>query len=595
VIEKNFNPDVLDVKFSDMLSKLNDIKISNSHSPLNIAFLRNITIEPLMPFFEYQCLTKGIKANTYICDFDNIMQDILDENSKLYEHEPKIIFIFIKLEEIASKFYLQFSELSSTQINKHINDIVNIYKSMFDAIRERSNALIVFNNFEINPFPSEGILDSQKINGLANTIRRLNQELLSLKDTYNGILLLDLDLIVSKIGFINFQNNMQWHMSKMPFSNLAMRHISSEATKYITALKGDTKKCIILDCDNTLWGGVVGEDGVKGIALDQNHPGSYFIKFQKDLLNLKSQGILLAICSKNNEADVISVFRDNENMVLKENDFSCMKINWSLKPNNIKEIAKDLNIGLQHIIFVDDSDFEIEMVNELLPEVTAILVPKNLSELNNIFDNKGYFDKIQDSELDSNRTEMYLAERKRKKELSSKSNLEDYYNSLGIEARVGIMDLSDLPRVAQLTQKTNQFNLTTIRYAEQDIEALSKSKDSDILTLKANDKFGAYGLIGVAVLRYSENTLIIDSFLLSCRAIGRGLEVVLLEECINQAHNKKMKLVSGLFSKTQKNSQVEYFFDNHGFDTETKEASKKTYLCKINNLNVTSPEHIKVL
>ena len=189
-----------------------------------------------------------------------------------------------------------------------------------------------------------------------------------LKNSYSGILLLDLDMVASRIGFINFQNNMQCHMSKMPFSNLEMRHISSEAAKYVTASEGDTKKCIVLDCDNTLWGGVVGEDGTNGITLDQNHPGSYYIKFQKDLLNLKSQGVLLAICSKNNESDVLSVFQDNENMVLKEIFFLC-KINWNLKPDNIKEIA-NLNIGLQHIVFIDDSDFEIKMVTELLPEVT---------------------------------------------------------------------------------------------------------------------------------------------------------------------------------------------------------------------------------
>lgn len=593
--EKIFNSDVLDVKFSDMLSKVRDNDASDSHSRLNLAFLRNITIEPLIPFFKYQCMTKGVKANTYVCDFDNIMQDVLDKNSRLYKHDPKIIFIFIKLEEIAPKLCLQFPELNSTQVTKHIEDIISYYKTMLDSIRSVSNALIVFNNFEANPFPSEGILDSQKIDGLANTIRRLNQDLLILKNKYSGILVLDLDMVASRIGLINFHSNMQWHMSKMPFSNLAMRHISSEAVKYVIASNGGTKKCIILDCDNTLWGGIVGEDGANGIVLDQNHPGSYFIKFQKDLQNLKSQGVLLAICSKNNESDVLSVFRDNENMVLKENDFSCMKINWNLKPDNIKEIAKDLNIGLQHIVFVDDSDFEIEMVTKLLPEVTTVLVPKNLSMLNNIFDGKGYFDKIQDSSVDSNRTEMYLAESKRKKELESKSNLEDYYRSLEIEARVGIMDSTDLPRVAQLTQKTNQFNLTTIRYSEQDIDVLSQAKYSDIITLKAHDKFGEYGLIGVAILRYIEAISEIDTFLLSCRAIGRGLEDVMLEKCIEQAKTKEMKLISGSFSKTKKNSQVEYFFETNGFDLKIEESSKKEYLCKIDSLNIVSPKHIKVL
>ena len=282
-------------------------------------------------------------------------------------------------------------------------------------------------------------------------------------------------------------------------------------------------------------------------------------------------------------------------MILSKNDFSSMKINWDLKPENIKEIAQELNIGLQHIVFVDDSDFEIEMVKELLPDVASVLVPKNLSELKYIFDDKGYFDKLQHSSVDSNRTEMYYAESQRKKELESTSNLKDYYSSLEIVARVGAIDPSDIARVAQLTQKTNQYNLTTLRYTEQEIDVLYQSEESDIVTLKADDKFGTYGLIGVAILRYKKEGLEIDSFLLSCRAIGRALEEVLFEECIKQGKKKGARFVTGLFSKTKKNSQVECFFENHGFDIKTKEPFKKIYLCDINMVDITSPEHIQVL
>ncbi len=587
--------DVLDVKYSEMLLKLRDSNLTDSDSKVNIAFLRNITIEPMIPFFKYQCMTKRINTDIYLCDFDNIMQDVLDENSGLYEHNPKIIFIFIKLELIASRLCLEFPRLSPTEIANHIDDVINYYQVMLDSLREKSDALIVFNNFELNPFPSGGILDSQKINGSFNSIKHLNEKLLSLKNKYQGVLILDLEIVATRIGFINYQNNMQWHMSKMPFSNLAMRNISSEASKYVIAAEGDTKKCIILDCDNTLWGGIVGEDGSNGIIIDQNHPGSYFTQFQKDLLNLKSQGILLAICSKNNHDDVLSVFHDNENMILKENDFSSMKINWDLKPDNIKEIAQELNIGLQHIVFIDDSDFEIEMMRELLPDVTSILVPKNLSLLKNIFDGKGYFDKLQDSNVDANRTEMYHAESKRKKELESTANINDFYYSLKIVARFQILDLSDVPRVAQLTQKTNQFNLTTIRYTEQEIDVLRQSEESDVLTLKADDKYGTYGLIGVAILRYKEKALEIDSFLLSCRAIGRGLEEVLFGACINQGKKKGMKTVIGSFSRTKKNAQVENFYENHGVNLETQRSSKKTYLCNIDNVDIKSPAHIEIL
>jgi FkbH-like protein len=585
--------DILDIKFSCMLSKLRDFESMGTQSSTKIAFLRNITIEPLLPFIRYQCMTNGIKTDAYICDFDNIMQDILDANSGLYAHNPKIIFIFIKLDHIASKLYLQFPKLNSSEISVQIENVLKYYKDMLDALRSRTNALIILNTFEVNPFPSGGISDSQKLEGETNIIRTLNRKLLKLTNKYIGISIIDFDLICSRIGFVNFQNNMQWHMSKMPFSNLALKHIATEAAKFIIASEGNIKKCIIVDCDNTLWGGVVGEDGDNGILLDQTHPGSYFLQFQKDLLNLKSHGILLAICSKNNEADVLSVFINNENMILKDKDFSCMKINWDLKVNNIKQISKELNIGLQHIIFVDDSDFEVEMVRELIPEVSCILVPKNLSQLKYIFDGKGYFDKLQVSNEDSNRTEMYLAENLRSKELASFTSINDYYKNLKIVAKARKLNDSDITRVAQLTQKTNQFNLTTIRYSEQEIKMLMQSNESQVITLKAEDKFGAYGLIGVAILRFKDNYCEIDTLLMSCRAIGRGLEEILFNECIKQIKVKVVDVVYGRFSKTKKNIQVKNFFEDHGFSIKKRDTTQKLYYCDINNINISLPAHIK--
>ena len=589
------NPDVLDIKFSEMLSKVRLLSHDSSLSTVNIAFLRNMTIEPIMPFFQYQCFRYAVKANIYTCDYDNIMQDVLNPQSGLYEHNPKIIFIFIKLEQIAPKFYLNCSAPTMDHTLNSINEVISYYKFMLDAIRMNTDALVVLNSFEIPTFPFKGILDSQKNEGEVNSVRKLNSKLVSLLKENQGALLIDFDLICSRIGSANYYDNMQWHMSKMPFSNLAMRNIAAESSKYVIASEGQTKKCIILDCDNTLWGGVVGEDGENGILIDQNHPGSYFLQFQKDLLTLKSQGVLLAICSKNNEIDVLSALRNNDNIVLKEHDFSCMKINWELKTDNIKNIARELNIGSQHIVFVDDSEFEIEMVRKLLPEVSSILIPKNLSKLKNIFDGKGYFDKLQESEIDFQRTQMYRSENSRKKELNSSSNIEDYYSSLGIIAKVSTIDDKDVARVAQLTQKTNQFNLTTRRYTEKEITTLQQSDDSDIVTLKAEDKFGAYGLIGVAILKYREGSFEIDTFLMSCRAIGRKLEEILFNECINQGKLNFAKVCDASFIKTEKNMQVEYFLEEHGFEVQQGDLSKKIYRCELGKIHSVVPSHIQCL
>ena len=303
-----------------------------------------------------------------------------------------------------------------------------------------------------------------------------------------------------------------------------------------------------------------------------------FYGVSKILLNFKSKGILLAICSKNNESDVLSILNKHENMVLSERDFSSMRINWDLKTKNIEEIAAELNIGLQHMVFVDDSEFEVEMVKEILPEVTAILVPKNISKLRYIFDGKGYFDNLQESELDSQRTEMYASENLRKKELVKATNLADYYKSLEINSKITKIQQSDVARVTQLTQKTNQFNLTTIRYTENEIISFMDSDDSDVLVLRAEDRFGPYGLIGVAILNYKEKDLIIDSFLMSCRAIGRGLEEILLKECIKLAKQNNIEFIEAAYIKTLKNVLVEKFYENHGFKLKKQNENEKIFI-----------------
>ncbi len=587
-------PNVIDVKYSEMVTMLRDFEPREFQNNLNVAFLRNITVEPLIPFFQYQCYANAIRTNIYTCDFDNIMQEVLDAKSSLYDHQPGVIFIFISLEQIAPDLCLRFPTLSSGEVTKHIENVVEHYALIIDAVRRHSEALIVFNNFEVNAFPSGGILDSQNGEGEGNSTRHLNSRLVSLIEQHHGVMLIDLALVSSRVGFLNYQNNMQWNMSKMPFSTLAMRHIAFEASKYITASEGHTKKCIVVDCDNTLWGGVVGEDGVDGIHLDQHHPGSFFLQFQRDLLNVKSQGVLLAICSKNNEADVLSVFENNPNMILKEEDFAARRINWNLKTENIKEIAEDLNLGLQHFVFIDDSEFEIEMVKDQLPEVASLLVPKNLSELRSVFQWKGFFDKLQETSIDSNRTELYRAENQRKSQLKSSATIDDYYQSLELVAQVESLNPSDVPRVAQLTQKTNQFNLTTIRYSEQEIEALRRATDSEVVTLKAEDRFGAYGLIGVAILACKHGKLEICSFLMSCRAIGRGLEEVLFTECIKWGKTKGASCVIGSFGLTPKNGQVENFFSEHGFNIEEKTPSITRYRSEIDLVQIVLPEYIRL-
>tara|TARA_B100001057_G_C22851013_1_gene950962 strand:- start:2161 stop:3321 length:1161 start_codon:yes stop_codon:yes gene_type:complete len=381
-------------------------------------------------------------------------------------------------------------------------------------------------------------------------------------------------------------------MSKNPFSTIALRHIAFECVKYISSLKGLSKKCIVLDCDNTLWGGVLGEDGLNNLKCGKEYPGSFFLNFQKKLLQLKNNGVLLALNSKNNYDDVIDALENHSEIILKKRDFAAMRINWNDKAKNLIEISHELNISLDHMIFIDDSSFEIGLVNKTLPNVEIIQVPENLDELERVFENTDYFENLSLSSEDNNRTELYLAEKDRKESKKLNINLDNYFEELHLCTKSSFAKVSEIPRISQLTQKTNQFNLTTKRYNQREIENFINSKDYDILTFEAEDKFGPYGLIGVVILAYENNNMKIDTFLMSCRALGRGIEKVMLSNCFNIANSKKIKSIYSSFIQTKKNHQVRDFYQKNHFEIIRDEETVSEYkLSEYNNKNIV-PEYI---
>ena len=332
-----------------------------------------------------------------------------------------------------------------------------------------------------------------------------------------------------------------------------------------------------MDCDNTLWGGIIGEDGLSGIALGSTYPGSAFLEFQKEILSLHSRGVILAICSKNNISDVEEVFRDHPAMILKMEHITSWEVNWDNKATNIMRIAKKVNIGLDSILFLDDSRFETELVKEKLPDVQTILLPKDKPfEYRWILSALGVFDNPVATNEDKLRTKFYSQDKLRKEELPDNMDLDGYCLSLETELTIGIVTEKTLPRISQQTQKTNQFNLTTYRYSEADISDLVSKPASDIYWISAKDKFGDMGIIGTCILRYKGRSAHIDTFLLSCRALGRKIEDKFLEEICYLANKKGMKTVVGKYIPTKKNQQVKTFYERNGF-IKNKEVAENIF------------------
>jgi FkbH-like protein len=377
----------------------------------------------------------------------------------------------------------------------------------------------------------------------------------------------DLNLCLVRLGGKTFYDERYWHIGRAPYSLEALREIASEDFKFIRAFKGKSNKCLVLDCDNVLWGGIIGEDGMSGIKLGKTYPSSPYYEFQQEVVNLYNRGILITLCSKNNAEDVWEVFRNHPDMVLKEKHIVASEINWEDKVTNLKKIAASLNIGLESMVFVDDSEFEVNLVREVAPEVTVIHLPKEKTvEYRNILASCGLFDTLTISEEDRERGTMYKAEAQRKQLQGQVQDLGTYLKSLEMVIEVKFADDFTLPRIAQLTQKTNQFNLTTRRYSEADIKKYMQATDVDVLSLRLTDKFGDSGLVGVCILKYSGQKAVFDTLLLSCRVLGRGVEDIFVIQALKLAKQRGCNSAIGEFYPTAKNSQVKDFFSKQGFE-----------------------------
>ena len=554
-------------------------KMNGPFKPLKIAVVRNITLESIEPYLTYFIQSIGFKPTYYFSLYDDAIQQIHDSNSPLYQFKPDIIIMAIKLESLCPDLFNNFCALSDKKREQTQMFIQQYFEQLFSSLKKNTSAPVLFNNFETPTAPSFGIYDSQSLNHQQYTIKKLNILLVELIQTHSHIYLVDVDLLQHRIGSQHYYDLRYWYIGKAPYSKLAYPLLAKEYSKYCRALFGKNKKCLILDLDNTLWGGIIGEDGINKIQLGHAYPGSAFVDFQKAILTLYYRGVILAICSKNNLTDVMPVLNEHPDMVLRLKHFSVMKINWNNKVDNIREIAQEINIGLDSLVFIDDSDFEINFVKELLPEVTSIKLSKDPAQYAYFLMNFGLFDTLLYSEEDKNRTIMYRAEASRNQLKSSFDNIENYYRSLSIQVEIKRADEYSLSRISQLTQRSNQFNLTTQRYTESQLKEKMHSLQSDVFYLTVSDRFGKHGLVGVAIIDYHEGrkTAYINTFLLSCRVISYNVENVLLKTILDTCRSKGIQEVIGEYIQTDKNNLVKNFYTERYFQVESSADNRTVY------------------
>ena len=535
---------------------------------IKYSVIRNIVVEPtLEKYLKYFSLLSGFKAEVIFGEYDNIFQEAVGGREDLLNVSTDCVLVFLCLEALSQNISRNFMSLSQDEIQQEKDRICSLLHNVLTGIRKQTNAMILWHSFEIPVYPSAGIVDNQSDIFQIGIIKELNTYLLKLLKETSSAYCIDMNMCISRTGAKKFYDQRYWHIGHAPYTQEACMEICKEEIKFIRALKGKNKKCLVLDCDNVLWGGIIGEDGIPGIKLSKTYPGSAYYEFQEEIVNLYHRGVIIALCSKNNEEDVWKVFKEHPDMQLKEKHIAAYRINWNDKASNIKMIADELNIGLDSMVFIDDSGHEIELVNQLLPQVEAIhFNPKKAVEYREILASCGLFDTLSLTSEDKVRGEMYKSETERKKLAETSMDMESYYKSLEMVITINHADEFSIPRIAQLTQKTNQFNLTTKRYSDADIMDLAKSENSDVLYLQLRDKFGDIGIVGACVVTYEGDKTVIDTFLLSCRALGRKVEEVLLKHCFMLAKNKGSRVIEGCYIPTEKNSQVKNFYEKSGFE-----------------------------
>ena len=551
---------------------------------LKLALLRNFTLEPLVPVLKGEVSLANYHPEIYLGGYDTIAQDVLDLNSEFYSFKPDLVFLVQWLETLAPEFVSRFVSLSESRVTEEIDRVIEGVSQFIVAIRKNIKTPLIFNNFVLPTFPAYGILDAQSSTYQMQAILKLNIKLSEMAREFSDVYVLDIMSLMARTGSQQGVDERYWQLGRAPIGRNTLIPLGRECGKFVRALFGRSRKCLVLDCDNVLWDGILGEEGIKSINAS----------FQREILNLHDRGVILALCSKNNEDDVIDVLKNHSEMILREKHIAARQINWADKVTNLLRIAEELNIGLDSLVFADDSSFECDLVRERLPQVAVLCLSGDSSLFSFKLQEQGYFDTLSISLEDKRRNQMYQEESQRKSLIASSGSMEDYLASLDMVAEIGLVAESNIPRVAQLTQKTNQFNLTTHRYTEANIRTFASDPNTQIFYLKLIDHVSDIGLVGVVIIKYKEQLAEIDTLLLSCRALGRGVEDVFISFIKNIARSRGYQHLSGKYIKSEKNTQVSNFYERAGFAQIKKIDHESDWLLALGDNVDVGPQWIKV-
>ena len=535
----------------------------------SLAILGNCATQHLAKAIKGYAYEEKIALHVFDADYNQIDAQVMDNNSELYQMTPDFTLFWLCTEKLYEAF------CQSTNRSDFANQIITSLEGYWNRVNQQYKTTILQFNFTQIDDRVFGNYGNKTPDSFLFQIRKLNYLLMEKCTQYKNVFIIDIDYLQQIYGEYGIKENKMYYIAKIPLSTKILPEVAKQTIDVIKAMKGKMKKCVILDLDNTLWGGVIGDDGLENIQIGELGLGHAFSEFQMWLKELQKRGIILAVCSKNEEETAKEPFLKHPEMVLHMEDIAMFVANWEDKASNIKRIQETLNIGMDSIVFFDDNPFERNLVKSMIPDITVPNLPEDPSQYLKYIKSLNLFETSVYSETDKNRTKQYQEEMGRVNLQKQFSSYSEYLESLEMVAEAKPFDKFHFSRIAQLTQRSNQFNLRTIRYTEQEIEQVAKEKEYLTLYFTLKDKFGDYGLISVVIMdKQPENTLFISEWVMSCRVLKRSMEEFILDEIIRTAEEHGFDKVTGEYIRTPKNNMVSELYKKMGFQEVSKDRYK---------------------
>jgi FkbH-like protein len=503
----------------------------------------------------------GYNFDIFEADYDQVEMQTYDLDSELYHFKPEYVIIYHSTEKLLKKFYKLGNTDKTLFAEKQIEEVSNLYRT----ITHKNKCKVIYFNFVESDDSVFGNYANKTASSFLFQVRKINYELMNLSQKHKNLFINDVASLYNTLGAAFCTDPQIYITTDLIFSLDFLPIVAKNITDIILSIAGAIKKCVILDLDNTLWGGIIGDDGMENIQIGELGIGKAFTDLQLWLKQLQQRGIILAVCSKNYENIAKEPFEKHPDMILKLSDIAVFVANWDNKVQNIKYIQNILNIGFDSMVFLDDNPFERNMVKTHIPDISVPDLPDDPAEYLTYLRSCNLFETASFTPEDEQRTRQYQEEAQRAIVQQQYINEDEFLSSLNMQSIVKPFDKFSIPRVSQLTQRSNQFNLRTVRYTEEEISAIAGSGDYITFDFTLEDKYGDYGLISVIILKKQTDSLFIDTWIMSCRILKRGMEKFVLNQVVKQAHKIGVKQLIGEYLPTAKNGMVKEHYRELGF------------------------------